>query len=102
MLPDMWLGWMEFDLLLGDVHSLKHKRSLVRPLIADLRRVFSLSVAEVGHLDLHRRSSVGVAIVGGDSSHVQRVLDAAEEFVATRPELVLLSAKRGLRTSDDD
>jgi hypothetical protein len=33
---------------------------------------------------------------------VQRVLDAAEEFVATRPELVLLSARRGLRTSDDD
>ena len=30
----MWVGALQFDLLLGDVHSLKEKRSLVRPLIA--------------------------------------------------------------------
>src|SRR5436189_1737145 len=28
----MWIGWIEFDFLLGDVHSLKQKRSLVRPM----------------------------------------------------------------------
>ncbi|MDT5086774.1 MAG: uncharacterized protein QOJ61_3817, partial [Mycobacterium sp.] len=28
----MWIGWLEFDLLLGDVHSLKQKRSVVRPI----------------------------------------------------------------------
>jgi uncharacterized protein YlxP (DUF503 family) len=98
----MWLGWIEFDLLLGDVHSLKGKRSLVRPLIADLRRVFNLAVAEVGHLDLHRRATVGVALVGGDRSHLERALDAAEEFVANRPEFELLSASRGLVTSEDE
>ena len=32
----MWIGWIEFDLLLGDVHSLKAKRSVVRPLVAEL------------------------------------------------------------------
>lgn len=98
----MWLGWIEFDLLLGDVHSLKGKRSLVRPLIADLRRVFNLAVAEAGQLDLHRRATVGVAIVGADRSHVDRVLDAAEEYVANRPEFQLLSAERGHLTSDDE
>ncbi|MDT5143002.1 MAG: uncharacterized protein QOI79_2356, partial [Mycobacterium sp.] len=34
----MWIGWLEFDLLLGDVHSLKQKRSVVRPIVAELRR----------------------------------------------------------------
>jgi uncharacterized protein YlxP (DUF503 family) len=24
----MWIGWLEVDLLLGDVHSLKEKRSV--------------------------------------------------------------------------
>ena len=43
----MWLGAIEFDLRLGDVHSLKEKRSLVRPLVAELRRQFQLSAAEV-------------------------------------------------------
>ena len=44
----MWVGWMSFDLLLGDVHSLKQKRSIVRPLIADLRRLFAVSAGFVG------------------------------------------------------
>ena len=57
----MWVGALEFDLLLGDVHSLKEKRSVVRPLIADVRKRFELSVAEVDHLRAapsygHRRS----------------------------------------------
>ena len=44
----MWIGWIEFDILLGDVHSLKEKRSVVRPLLAELKRRFDVSVAEVG------------------------------------------------------
>ena len=34
----MWIGWIEFDLLLGDVHSLKEKRAVLRPILAELRR----------------------------------------------------------------
>ena len=37
----MWVGALQFDLLLGDVHSLKEKRSLVRPLIAEVRKRLS-------------------------------------------------------------
>ena len=44
----MWIGWLEFDLLLGDVHSLKQKRSVIRPLVAELTRRFAVSAAETG------------------------------------------------------
>lgn len=98
----MWIGWLEFDLLLGDVHSLKQKRSAVRPVIAELQRRFGVSAAETGHQDLHRRANVGVAIVAADRQHVVDVLDAAERLVAARPELELLSARRGLRRSTDE
>jgi hypothetical protein len=98
----MWIGWIEFDLLLGDVRSLKEKRSVVRPLVAELRRRFELSVAEVGHLDLHRRAAIGVTVVSADSGHVIEVLDAVERSVANRPELELLSVHRGLRSSSDE
>ena len=47
----MWIGIAEFDFLLGDVHSLKTKRSLVRPFVAECKRRFAVAVAEVGHLD---------------------------------------------------
>jgi uncharacterized protein len=98
----MWIGWLEFDLLLGDVHSLKQKRSAIRPLIAELRRRFDVSAAETGSQELHRRAGVGLAVVSGDRTHVVDVLDAAERLVAARPEMELLSARRGLRRSDDD
>ncbi|WP_297408671.1 DUF503 domain-containing protein [Naasia sp.] len=98
----MWIGWMEFDLLLGDVHSLKEKRAVVRPIVAELRRTFALSAAEVGDQDLHRRSSVGVAAVAADAAHLIEVLDTVERFVADRPEIELLSARRRMRSSDDD
>lgn len=98
----MWIGWLEFDLLLGDVHSLKQKRSVIRPLIAELHRRFAVSAAETGSTDLHRRAGVGIAMVSADRSHVVEVLDAAERLVAARPELALLSVRRDLRRSTDD
>ena len=97
----MWIGWLELDLLLGDVHSLKDKRAVIRPLVAELQRRFNVSAAEVGSLDLHRRAMVGVAVVAADRRHVVEVLDTSERSVAGRPEVELLQARRELRTSDD-
>jgi uncharacterized protein len=97
----MWLGALEFDLLLGEVHSLKEKRSLVRPLIADVRKRFDLSVAEVDHLELHRRAGIGVAAVSPDRAHLVDVLDAVEQLVAYHHEVELLSVRRTLRTGND-
>ncbi|HEU4360747.1 MAG TPA: DUF503 family protein [Mycobacterium sp.] len=97
----MWIGWLEIDLLLGDVHSLKQKRSVVRPVVAELQRKFNVSAAETDSVELHRRAGIGVATVSGDRGHVVEVLDAAERLVAAHPEFELLSVRRGLRRSDD-
>ncbi len=98
----MWIGWLEFDVLLGDVHSLKQKRSVLKPVIAELRRRFAVSAAETGAQELHRRASVGIAVVSADRGHIVDVLDAAERLVADRPEMELLSTRRDLRRSTDD
>jgi uncharacterized protein YlxP (DUF503 family) len=98
----VYVGTLTLDLLLGDVHSLKQKRSLVRPLVADLRKQFDVSVAETDHLDLHRRSEVAVAVVAADPQHCRDVLAACEQRVAGRPELDLLSTRTRVWSSDDD
>ena len=98
----MWIGWLEFDLLLGDVHSLKQKRSVIRPVIAELQRRFAVCAAESGVQNLHRRANIGIATVSADRAHVVDVLDAAERLVASRPEMELLSVRRGLHRSTDD
>lgn len=98
----MWIGWIEFDVLLGDVHSLKEKRGVIRPLLADLGRRTEAAVAEVGAQDLHRRATIGVTTVAAHASHVRDVLDRAERMLAEQhPEVTLLSARRGLHSSDD-
>ena len=98
----MFTGSMAMDLLLGDVHSLKQKRSLVRPLVAELRKKYDVSAAEAGHLDLHRRALVGVAVVAADRGHCVEVLDACERLVAGHPELDLLSTRRQIVSSTDE
>ena len=98
----MWIGWIEFDLLLGDVHSLKDKRAVIRPILADLRRITEASVAEVDDQDLHRRAVIGVGVVASGAERVTDTLDRAERLVASRPEVTLLSARRRLRRSDDE
>lgn len=98
----MWIGWIEFDVLLGDVHSLKEKRGILRPLVADLSRRTEAAAAEVGAHDLHRRAEIGLSVVGSDAAHVRDVLDRAERLLAEEhPEVTLLSARRGLHSSDD-
>jgi len=97
----MWIGWIEFDLLLGDVHSLKEKRAYVRPLVAELGRRFAASAAEVGDQDLHRRARIGAAVVAADAGHVREVLDGMDRFVGGRPEVELLASRQRLASSDD-
>ena len=98
----MYAGTLALDVLLGDVHSLKEKRGVVRPIVAELRRRFEVSAAEAGHLDLHRRALIGVAVVAADRAHCVEVLDACERLVAARPEIDLLSAQRTYHSDTDD
>ncbi|MFJ9538854.1 DUF503 domain-containing protein [Streptomyces sp. NPDC101225] len=97
----MYVGTLSFDLLLGDVHSLKEKRALVRPIVAELQRKYPVSAAETGHQDLHRRAEIGLAVVSGEWGHLTDVLDRCERLVAGRPEVELLSVRRRLHSDED-
>jgi len=98
----MYVGALSLELLLGDVRSLKQKRSVLRPIVAELRRAYAVSAAEAGHAELHRRALVGVAVVATDRAHCVEVLDACERLVAGRPEVELLSARQQFLSSGDD
>lgn len=98
----MYVGTLSFDLLLGDVRSLKQKRSVVRPLVAELRRKYVVSVAEVGEQELLRRAEIGLAVVSGDARHVSEVMERCERLVAARPEIELLSVRRRFHGDSDE
>ena len=88
----MYVGTLDIDLLL-DAHSLKEKRSVLRPVLADLRRRYAVAAAEADHLDLLRRAGIGVATVAADPGQVRVVLDACERHVAGLPHVQVLATR---------
>src|SRR4051794_7604415 len=98
----MFTGTLALDLLLGDVHSLKEKRSVVRPIVAEVRRKFEVSAAEAGYLDLHRRALVGVAVVAADRAHCVEVLDAAERLVLGHTEVEVVATRTTFHALEDE
>ena len=98
----MYVAALTLDVLLGDVHSLKGKRAVVRPLVAELRRCYpGVAVAETGHLELHRRAEIGVAVVSATAANAMSVLTECERLVAGHPEIQLLSARQRLFNEED-
>jgi uncharacterized protein YlxP (DUF503 family) len=98
----VYVGSLTVDLLLGDVRSLKQKRSVVRPIVAEVRRRFpAVAAAETGHLDLHRRAEIGVAVVSATAGNCVEVLEACERLIAGRPEIELLSTRQRLFNEEE-
>lgn len=85
---------MEIDLHLPACRSLKAKRAVLRPIVEGLRSRFRVSVAEVGDQDLWQRANIGVAVVGGTTSHVEDVMDEIERWVWAQPGIEVLSMDR--------
>ena len=98
----MYVGALALDLLLGDVRSLKQKRSVIRPIVAEVQKRFpAVAVAETGNHDLYRRAEIGVAVVSATAANCTEVLDACERLVAGRSEIELLSARHRLFNDED-
>jgi uncharacterized protein YlxP (DUF503 family) len=99
----VYVGALTLDVLLGDVRSLKQKRSVVRSVIAEVnRRHPGVAVAETGNNEQHRRAEIGVAVVSSTAAHATEVLSACERLVAARPDIELLSARLRLVTEEEE
>ncbi|MDW3217664.1 MAG: DUF503 domain-containing protein [Acidimicrobiales bacterium] len=85
---------VEFDLRLPGCRSLKDKRSTLRPVVDGLRNRHPVSVAETDHQELWQRAAIGVAVVSETPGHAQAMMDEAERFVWSFPEVEVLSATR--------
>ena len=96
----MFAAAVRFELFIPDCHTLKHKRSVVKPIVDGLRRRYHVASAEVGELDKWQRADVGVAVVAGTEAHVLDVLGEVERFVWSFPEIQVLDAHRSWLEED--
>jgi len=86
----MTVGILQLELSIHDAMSLKDKRRVVKSLKDRLANGRNVSVAEVGALDEHRRSILGVAMVSNDSRYVRGALDKLVDFVLRVPQVDLM------------
>lgn len=75
----MTVGVLVLDLLLHDCRSKKEKRSVVARVLNRIRSRYPVSVAEVGHLDLLQRCSLGCSMTGSHGSVIGPVFKKIEE-----------------------
>lgn len=86
----MFVGVCTIEVHIPESGSLKTKRQSLRSLKDRIRNTFNVSVAEVDGNDLWQRSSLAVAAVSNDKSHLNQTLDRVINMVRGVPELDLL------------
>jgi uncharacterized protein len=90
----MYAAAMSVDLHIPESRSLETKRAAVKPIVEGLRRRFNVAVAEVDHQDQWQRCLLGVAAVASSYAHLTDILDEAERFIWSRPDIQVLSIER--------
>lgn len=88
------IGALSLELHLPAAHSLKEKRSAIRPLLDSARARYRVAAAEVGYQDLHQRSVIEVAAVAAAGHVVTEQLDAVERLAWSLPGIEVVEARR--------
>jgi uncharacterized protein YlxP (DUF503 family) len=86
----MTVGILQLELRIGDADGLKDKRRVVLSLKDRIAHGHNVSIAEVGALDEHRRSILGIAMVANDRHYVEGGLSKLVDFVRTVPQVDLV------------
>lgn len=69
------------ELYLPGVRSLKEKRSILKPVLVQLRRRFDVAAAEIEHQDRWQSAGIAVVAVANDTRHVYTVLENAVHWL---------------------
>lgn len=86
----MTIGVLQLELGIPDAMSLKDKRRVVKSIKDRIAHGHNVSIAEVGALDEHRRSILGMAMVANDGQYVEGALSKLVDFVRAVPQVSLM------------
>ncbi len=85
----MFVGVLTVELFLGEAHSLKEKRRVLKSVIDRIKTRFNVSVAEVGEQDVWQRSTLGISMISNECAHVHKVFNAVVKFIEAQGTLVI-------------
>jgi hypothetical protein len=82
------------DLHLPASSSLKDKRRIVRGLIDRLHQRYRVSIAEIGHLNVHQRTQLGIAVVAQTDAEVDRLVGNLRDVIEECHDAVVANWER--------
>ncbi|HMO25428.1 MAG TPA: DUF503 domain-containing protein [Tepidisphaeraceae bacterium] len=85
----MTIGVLQLELSIPAAMSLKDKRRAVKSLKDRIAHAHNVSIAEVDALDEHRRSIIGVAMVGNERGYVEGGLSKLVDLVRLNTNVIL-------------
>ncbi|WP_026906161.1 DUF503 domain-containing protein [Paucisalibacillus globulus] len=78
---------LEVECIMYDGHSLKDKRSVIKRLLAKLRRDFNVAVTELDYHDLWQRTKLGIVTITNERTHGEQVMQEVLRVIDTYSEL---------------
>jgi hypothetical protein len=81
----MVIGVLTVNLMVADANSLKDKRQVVKSLLDVARNRFNVSAAELGDLDVWRRSELGFACISNDQEVANTLLNRVLSYMDSDP-----------------
>ncbi|SHF52553.1 DUF503 domain-containing protein [Ornithinibacillus halophilus] len=79
--------YAEVECIMYDGHSLKQKRSILKRIIAKLRKDFNVAVTELDYHDLWQRTKLGIVTVSNDKKHCEQVMQEIMNVIDNYSEL---------------
>jgi len=78
----MHIGVCRIRFRIPENGSLKGKRRVVKSIISRVANKFSVSIAEVGDLDLWQVATLGISCVSNDKRHANEVLSKVTDYIS--------------------
>ncbi len=98
----MFVGVLRLTFHIPHARSLKEKRSVTRKFRDRVRARWDVSIAEVGAQDLHQKAVFGVAVISGEASVCDSLLQEIAGAAALQEDAVLTDRAIELIPIGDD
>lgn len=79
--------YLEVECMMYDGHSLKDKRSVIKRILAKLRKDFNVAVTELDYHDLWQRTKLGVVTITNERTHGEQIMQEVLRVIDTYSEL---------------
>lgn len=66
--------YAEVECVIYNTHSLKDKRSVIKRLIARIRKDFNVSISEIDFQDLWQRTKFAIVTVANELLHAEKII----------------------------